>query len=484
MASYRVDTDGKNDDGQGLEALTSDLDLHSSIATQVGIIGIEDRNIYADNSIDSSNTIIFKIQSSLDFLQKPCELSLCGTYKLVTADGADIPERIPDPQNANNTIPNPAMKVLPINFTPGSLFKSIQIKLNDQVIEGGSTLQPWRSDLSERLFHTKQVKDRQHFIRGWMEEGLAWEDLTLAQKNKIFNATQDDFTDPDLKGFIARWIRTKNSKEFRSICPLFTDITQQERVLPPDSTLTIALTKHDLNNFNILTDTNFNYKIKIVSLFLEASMKKIDPDVLASMNRLAAKGMPYRIPITRVEMNQFIKTRGGTNLSENNLIKSGNISPNRLFVTFIDQEAFSGSAKKDPFNYKNIDIRNVSLVADGNKVIGREMTCNRDEFDFHEPVHYLYKAVNLFPQEEEALGIDVCNYHKRNFILGFKLGYTGAAPLELADIPEKTFFRLNVRLNSALNDALAMVVYAEYPSEILIDANGNVKRSDDALALE
>lgn len=475
----------KIDDGKGAEALTSDIDLHSSIATQVGIIGEEERDIFADNSIDSSNTIVFKIQSSLDLLLKPCHLSLYGTYKVVTADGKDIPKTIPDPQDPNRTIANPAMNVIPINFTNGSIFKSIQVKINDQVVEGGSTLQPWRSDLSERLFHNEQVKNRQHFIRGWMEEGKAWENLTKTEKDTIFKATTDHLQMEGIKGFVARWIRSKNSQEFSAISPLFLDITQQERCLPPNTTLTFSFTKHDLNNFNVLTDNkDTNYKIKITNMYLKATLKKIDTDILENMQSMAQKGEHYRIPINRVEMSQFIKTAGGTNLSENNLVKSGNISPNRIFVTFIDQDAFSGSKEKDPFNYRNIDISNVSLVADGNKVVGREINCNRNEFDFHEPVHYLYKAVNLFPQDEESLGIDLTNYDKRNFILGFKMGYTEATPLELNDIPDRTFYRLNVRLHSPLTRPLAMLVYAEYPSEIIIDAHGNVKRSDDALALE
>jgi hypothetical protein len=484
MAEYKLNPGEKIDDGRGFEALTNDLDLHSSIATQVGIIGTEEREIFPENSIESSNTIRFNIYSSLDNVIKPCELSLQGVYKIVTADGKDIPDQIPDPTKAGSTIDNPAKRVLPINFPNGSAFKSLQVALNDQVIEGGTTLQAWRSDLCERLFNNKAVKERQHYLRGWMEEGKAWETLSQTEKDLVFKATKDNNDHPDLTGFKARFIRSKCSREFRAISPIHTSITQQGRILPPNTTLSLTFTKHDLQNFNVLTDQDdHNYKLKLVDLKVIACIKKIDPDVLSNMHELAKKGEDFTIPITRVEMYHFTKSGTGTNVSENNIIKAGNVAPNRMFVTFVDQEAFAGSKKKDPFNYTNIGIRTASLVADGNRIVGREITCNRDEFDFNEPVHYLYKAVNLFPHDEEALGIDVCNYAKRNFILGFKLGYTGASPLELSDVPEKTFYSLDIHLNKAYDKPLAMLVLMEYPSEIKIDVHGNVKKSEDALAL-
>jgi hypothetical protein len=211
-------------------------------------------------------------------------------------------------------------------------------------------------------------------------------------------------------------------------------------------------------------------------------MKKIDPDILQDMINYTLKGHPYTYPISRVEMLQFTKSAGGTDLTENNLFKINTFSPNRFFVVFVDQDAFTGSnLKKDPLNYKNINILNYRLVKSGNETVNSMVHCNRFVHDFYEPVHYLYDAVNLLPEAQEALGINLFNYDKRNSILGFKLGYTNASPLELSDIPEKTFYSLDIKLLTANPDPLAMIVYAEYDAEIRIDGMGSVTRSDHGL---
>ncbi len=280
-----------------------------------------------------------------------------------------------------------------------------------------------------------------------------------------------------------RWVRSKNSKEYSCITPLHNDICQQPKCLPPNSTLSISFTKQDIPNFNVLSDSGAQYQIKIVHLKLKVLYKKIDPDILQEIIDVSRKGKKYRYPISRVEMLQFTKPANMTDLSENNIFKINNIAPNRFFAVFVEQNAFGGNATLDPFNYKNIDIRTYRLVKSGNETVNSIVNCNRDNFDFYEPVHYLYNAVNLLPQAEESLGIDVNNYAERNFILGFKLNNTHASPLELSDLPEKTFYSLDIRLKAGHGTPLAMIIYAEYDAEILVDAYGNVLRSDNALAL-
>lgn len=166
MAAYDNESTLPADDGEGIEALTNDIDLHSATATQVGIIGEEEREIFPDNSLDSSNTITFSINSSLNYLIKPESIYLCGTYKIVDGEGRDLPELVPHPTKPEDRIPNPAVKVIPINYTAGTAFKSIMTKINDTVIEEGSCLQPWKSDLEERLFQNEDVKRSQNCLRG------------------------------------------------------------------------------------------------------------------------------------------------------------------------------------------------------------------------------------------------------------------------------------------------------------------------------
>lgn len=482
-SSFATDNNLPPDDGSGVEALTSDLDLHSALATQVGIIGEHEREIFPDNSLDSSNNISFTIDSSLNYLIKPEEIYLCGTFKIVDGHGDNIPAQIDDPANPGNNIDNPAAKVLPINYTAGSAFKSVTVKLNNTIIAKGNTLQPWKADLGERLFQSASVKKHQNYSRGWMEERKAWENLGANDKTTIFNAT-GEIPDSALAPLISRWIRSKHSREFSAISPLAVDICQQPKLLPPNAQLVISFSKHDQQNFNVLTDSQSNYKLKIISLYLKVNYKEIDWDILNEIIKVTQGGKMYRYPISRVEMYQFTKSAGTTDLSENNIFKVNSIAPKRFFVVLIDQEAFGGAKNRDPFNYANFDIGSYRLVKGGNDTVGSTVLCNRDNFDFHQPVHYLHNAINILPQAEEDLGINVLNYEHRNFIMGHKLSYTNASPLELSDLPEKTFYSLDIKLRASHARPLAMIIYAEYDAAILVDGYGNVTRSDNALANE
>ncbi len=190
MASYNPESALPIDDGEGIEALTNDIDLHSTLATQVGIIGEEEREISPDNSLDSSNTINFTINSSLNYLIKPESIFLCGTFKITDGEGKDIPDQVL--QNGN-MIPNPASRVLPVNYTPGTVFKSCTVKLNDTVIEEGNTLHAYRANLEERLFQNAAVKRSQNYLRGFMPDKKAFEDLSNADKGQIWARTDTQF---------------------------------------------------------------------------------------------------------------------------------------------------------------------------------------------------------------------------------------------------------------------------------------------------
>jgi hypothetical protein len=479
--------EGINDDGSGIQAFPSEIDLHSGIVTQIAFIGEEIRFIYADNTIESSNTINYTIDSSLNDVIKPELIFLHGKFRLLTADGKEIPKLIKDPQNNLLEIPNPTAKVLPINYTAGTSFKSISVRLNNQSIAEGDTLQAYRGDLEEKLFQNEAVKKTQNYVRGWMEEGIAWDDLTADQKRTIFEAEEELPEGHELRGFVSRWLRSQYSAEFDAITPLHIDICQQPKVLPPGTTLNISLSKQDIQNFNVLTDNkDVNYKTAVTSMHLRARMKKVDPDVLAEIVQVTTmaktkKDQFYRYPYARVKMMQYSKPKGITDFSEMNVLKSDSVAPSRLFLVFVDQEAFTGLNTKDPLNYQDPGIDYIRLTKNG-ETVNAPMELNRNKYDILEPYQGLLNAVNLLPEGEESLGINPLNYKKRNFILGWNLRNTSAGPAELCDIPKEYQFNLEIKLKSPSTKAYTMLLYAEYDAELDIDAKGAVFNSEFGLS--
>ena len=151
---------------------------------------------------------------------------------------------------------------------------------------------------------------------------------------------------------------TKFSKVVDMMGRIHSDIFFQEKLLMNGISIRIRLvTCKDFFSF-VSTDAALTFKIKIV----RAKKIRISNSVnLAHVKALEHANATY--PIRNVEFKTFFMPTGNYDAVQKNLFM-GQI-PNRVFAGLVNTDTFNGSFAKNPYNFKNYKIMDISLKSDG-----------------------------------------------------------------------------------------------------------------------
>jgi len=122
-----------------------------------------------------------------------------------------------------------------------------------------------------------------------------------------------------------------------------------------------------------LMKTKSASKIGIPDASLIVRRAKINPGVLLPHARMLNKSTA-KYPFTKVEIKTFTIHAGLVRESLDNVI-FGQLSK-RIIVGFVDNKAFNGDRKLNPFNLKKYDINFFSLYADGMQIPNRPLQPN------------------------------------------------------------------------------------------------------------
>jgi len=455
------------------EVLPEQLDLHHSLPTQVGIIKPPQyRFCNPINSITNAKTIEFQVSSHLNELIDPSRSYLYLKCKITNKKGEDIKEKKPD-----NTA-NDKVKALPANGQTYNLFKSCKTRLNDQPVTEGDGMYAYRGDLETRLMWPKDVKDRgMLLIQGFDEEEHAFETAGndgVPALDALWAAATVDSHAIGHRALLRRAKRSYASKEYSAIGRIHSELFDQPRFLPPDSKLYVSFDLADFDTFPILTNEGDDYKITITKMQLMIMYVTVDPDIVTEMLTETQKGKDVIMPLRRVEMSYHTKRAGSSDLSHPNLFHEGETLPRRVFIAFVDGDAYRGVSNMDPFNYRDIGIAHYALKIGGEYLPYPVIECGDDELL---PLFSLLDSTGSLYDENE-LGITRENFKRRNYILAFDLTSTKSAPGTSFDLPSNKSCDLEITLKAPLAQSVTMVVYSEFDAELQINSAGQVKRKN------
>ena len=145
------------------------------------------------------------------------------------------------------------------------------------------------------------------------------------------------------------------------------DIFYKEKLLMNGISVRIRLLRSK-NSFSLAsTNAALAFKIKIVRAVLRARKVCISDSVYLSQTKALAH-TNATFSLRRVECKTFSILTGNYDAVQENLFM-GQIS-NRVNVGFVDTDAFNGSFAKNPYNFKNYKIMDISLKSDGQEQSG------------------------------------------------------------------------------------------------------------------
>jgi hypothetical protein len=477
------------DDPNASEIIPDYMNLHSTLPTQAAVEKKNYRIVAPTTAIESTGPISFQVLSGSDEAIYPSEIRIELEIQIRDRQG----NRIQFWEAANGADPTAAgyvaahatdlSKVLPVNGIGHALFSDIEVWLNDTKIASYDGMYAYKADMQCRLFTNSQNK--KHSLKSC---GFESEDYPFDSINGDAAAFQalvrvdvrgdgeavDDSRSKTGKIFARRSVEARNSNPMFYIDKIYSEIFNQQKILPPGARLGIKLERHS-PEFCLLSPIDGNqYTIKIENMHLKVPIVKIDNHFALQMMHKLYSGENMHFPLRRFECTSYMVGHYVRNLSKDNILV-GDITPRRIFVVMVDGDAKNGSYKKDPFNYQHYNLEEIKILISGQLGAVPAIKC---DYQHHKgsikAVHQLLTTLGSEDTNEEV-GIDVYNFSKRNNIYAFDVaGFSN----ELVNGFTKEMRQptgLDIRLRAALGETICVIIFKEYDAEIIINKSGEVK---------
>ena len=344
-------------------------------------------------------------------------------------------------------------KVGLINYPIASLFKDVEIQINDKTITDGS------SNYAERAILEVLLTYGQDAEKTWLHAGGFSKD-TAGKMDKADPTAAD--------GNIGLKERAEYSNESRLVTlrgKLHEDLFNQPKPLPNKNRLNIKFTRHD-DKYCLMSDAaDAAYKIEFQSIALYLRKLTMSKAVITSL-----EGRDVVIPIDRVVQKVFSVPDGGSSYNQNSL-HEGQI-PTRIVFGFVANNAHTGRYKLNPFNFDHVDVKRVSLFHDGQLVNTRPIETDFTSGDVMQGYWSLHRATNTRYTNGGAL-IGLKDYKLGGYALwGYDLS-PSQCDEEFVDPKRYGKLELEVEFAKNIPKPLSLCVYLQFDGEIKIDSMRN-----------
>src|ERR1700728_2962700 len=98
-------------------------------------------------------------------------------------------------------------------------------------------------------------------------------------------------------------------------------------------------------------------------------------------------------------------------------VHSGQL-PRRIFVAFVDNQAFSGDYTMNPFNFEHLKIKEISVQLNGHQFPPKLYKPDFEQKLFIRELNGFYEALNML-NNDSTCNINRSNYHNGNTIFGW-----------------------------------------------------------------
>jgi len=472
------------------EALPENLDVHSDTPTQIGVISDYYSTVTPVNSIDGTNTIDFKICSSLNQVIDPSKTTMRFKFKILKEGGGKTVERMRKPkekgEKSDDQDPKDKKKdskepveweelenntVLPVNNIVQSMWSNVMVKINNQIMSNGDSAYPYRADLETKFMTTAQGK--KNLASGmWYEELEPWESrdkkIDFRDKGLLLNTEEDD-------GIQIRYnlCHLDDSDGTMSVNgPIHSEIFETSKVLPPGTTMNVIFTKSDPRFCLLARNGLIGYKIEIWDFELLVHFLNVDPEIISDMLFHTEK-KAFVYPLRKVDIKWLTINKNVNSINETNLLHEKDKLPRRMFIAFVDQNAFNqpGNLELDPFHYHHLEMSESTL-----RVGNRERPYPTIKYFWPTIPDHMFALQHatgtLF--SNEYLGYDPINIEMRNFVIPYKLSPTDSKPGEVYEmLPHEVVF-FSAQLKKPTDKVYQMIIYSEYDAEMQINEAGRI----------
>jgi hypothetical protein len=412
------------------EVFKPELALFDPPEVQTAIVNGAWADIYPSGSNLNTGEIEFEIVGNNDYVDLN-DTVLTVNASIVTA--------------ANGAALDATDDVAFINAPLYSMFSDVKVILNGVRVDGGESNYPYKAMMSMLFSFSKSTLDQQMFSAGYIKD--------VAGK-----------MDSDVQANSAHEKRSKWNAGHTFIGRLMNDTFQQPRYLLNNVTIKIVLSKATAEFAILAVKAVANPKFIINSAKLTIRRVTVSDSIMAAHEKaLLRSNVIY--PYPRKVINYFGLNPGIQVFIKENIYDGE--TPKMLIIALVQDDAFNGSFKKNPFNFIHANVCEVSVKRDGVNHVAQPYN---PDFKAKEWMREYMAIYNLFGREEN-LSFTHDEYGAGYTFFVFNL--TPDLSMTNALLPNSSL-RLKVKFAEKLKETLSLITFALFDGVFEIDKNRKV----------
>jgi len=415
-----------------MEVKNSSLCLFDKPPVQTDIISNQTVDYYPLTDPSSGGPIEFIIPGSKTEYIDLNDIQLYITAKVMNADGTKIDSA--------------ADKVGLNNLVISTLFQDVSLVVGDTQVEGGQQCYPYLGYFNTVMQFTPQAQKSHMTTMGWYKDEA------------------DKFDDAANTGFEKRSELIEDSKLFELMGPLFLNFYRQSQYLISQTDMRLKLIpskpEFALNAYGAKKD----FKIVLKEVVLYVPRCTLNPSVInGHATGLSRQNAIY--PLHHTEVTTFTIPKGQQSFTKDRLFPDQ--APKLLMIAMVENIAFNGNIKKNPFNFQHFNLNKLGLYRDGVSVPGRPFTPDFKNGKILRSYMQTMRTFN-YPNTDDTNGLTPYEFGNGYTIYAFDL----TADRELNASHNQAITSNNLRLelffSAATSATLNVLLYAVRDSSIEI----------------
>ena len=419
----------------------SNIALFQPLPTELGV----DKTVFIDyrpiSTLSHGSVIEFSIPAQgMNYVDLSKSL-LYIRAKIVNIDGTVLPA---------------AAKVAWINIPMHSLFRQVELSLQEVVVTNGvNTNYAYKSIIDILTNFEEDVKETQ------------FQSVLYSKDSRGHLDATDPVQGLNL-GLKYRYQFTKGSITCDMLGPLYLDLAVQDRLMLNNVKIRLKLFPSQ-DSYSLMTSDKGKYKTVIEEAIFKVATITVSPKVIKSHD-MALTVSPAEYYIKKSEIKPFSIGNGLSVWATDDLFSSR--IPTKLTIGLVDSSAYTGDETKNPFNFQHFNLNFLSFEVNG---------CPYPAVPF-KPNYTNGTYINAYMSLFSANG--TVNTSHSNYIerLDYPQGYClYSIPINLYrgdDFINKTQYgqtRLSIQFSKALAQPVTVICYAVFDDIIQIDRARNVK---------
>lgn len=264
-------------------------------------------------------------------------------------------------------------------------------------------------------------------------------------------------------GLFDRYLLTNEGSAVDMEGRIYMDICQQERYVLNGVQINFKFWP-SRDSFCLMSGDNKRYRVEVTEAVLKVCYVKLNPAVLLAHNDTLQKQealYPYR----KSDVKCFGVPQGQYSVSIDDIFQ-GEI-PDRLVVSLVASEAYSGSLVRNPFHFAHYDCNFIALYVDGRSVPSVPYEPNYESKQFVSSYRSLgldNKPFSLISKEDYNAGYTIYAFHISPYV-----------DQTCLPLLRKGHTRLEIKFAKPLPEAVTVVCYAHFPGLMTVDSSREVR---------